>query len=146
MTTDTVVPVQYNPYDYQIHEDPYPTYARLREEAPLYRNDDLDFWALSRHEDVLTAFRNPAQLSNRFGVSLDPAAYGPDAHRAMSFLALDPPTTPACALSSPRPSRRGGWPSWRTVSGSWPSNTSRPPSNAPASISWLTSPAFSPWT
>ena len=34
---------------------------------------------------------NPAQLSNRFGVSLDPAAYGPDAHRAMSFLAMDPP-------------------------------------------------------
>jgi cytochrome P450 len=91
MTTDTVVPVHYNPYDYGIHEDPYPTYARLREEAPLYRNDDLNFWALSRHDDVLSAFRSPLQLSNRFGVSLDPAAYGPDAHRAMSFLAQDPP-------------------------------------------------------
>jgi cytochrome P450 len=91
MTTDIVAPLQYSPYDYQVHEDPYPTYARLREEAPLYRNDDLDFWALSRHQDVLAAFRNPAQLSNRFGVSLDPAAYGPDAHRAMSFLAMDPP-------------------------------------------------------
>jgi cytochrome P450 len=91
MTTGTVVPLRYSPYDYQIHEDPYPTYARLRDEAPLYRNDELNFWALSRHEDVLTAFRNPAQLSNRFGVSLDPAAYGPDAHRAMSFLAMDPP-------------------------------------------------------
>ncbi len=91
MTTDTVAPLRYSPYDYQMHEDPYPTYRRLREEAPLYRNDDLDFWALSRHDDVLAAFRNPAQLSNRFGVSLDPAAYGPDAHRAMSFLAMDPP-------------------------------------------------------
>jgi len=91
MTTETVAPLRYSPYDYQMHEDPYPTYARLREEAPLYRNDDLDFWALSRHDDVLAAFRNPAQLSNRFGVSLDPAAYGPDAHRAMSFLAMDPP-------------------------------------------------------
>jgi cytochrome P450 len=83
--------LHYNPYDYEIHEDPYPTYARLRAEAPLYRNDELDFWALSRHEDVLAGFRNPAQLSNRFGVSLDPAAYGPEAHRAMSFLAMDPP-------------------------------------------------------
>ncbi|HVC69544.1 MAG TPA: cytochrome P450 [Acidimicrobiales bacterium] len=91
MTADTVAPLCYSPYDYQIHEDPYPTYARLREEAPLFRNDDLDFWALSRHDDVLAAFRNPSQLSNRFGVSLDPAAYGPDAHRAMSFLAMDPP-------------------------------------------------------
>jgi len=83
--------VHYNPYDYVIHEDPYPTYARLRAEAPLYRNEELDFWALSCHEDVLGAFRNPGQLSNRFGVSLDPAAYGPEAHRAMSFLAMDPP-------------------------------------------------------
>jgi cytochrome P450 len=84
-------PLHYSPYDYAVHEDPYPLYARLRAEAPLYRNDELDFWALSRHADVLGAFRNPAQLSNRFGVSLDPAAYGPQAERAMSFLAMDPP-------------------------------------------------------
>ncbi|MGH9028671.1 MAG: cytochrome P450, partial [Acidimicrobiales bacterium] len=84
-------PLSYSPYDYKIHEDPYPTYARLRSEAPLFHNEQLDFWALSRHDDVLGAFRNPAQLSNRFGVSLDPAAYGPQAHRAMSFLAMDPP-------------------------------------------------------
>jgi cytochrome P450 len=83
--------LSYNPYDYEIHEDPYPTYARMRSEAPLYRSDELDFWALSCHEDVLAAFRNPAQFSNRYGVSLDPAAYGPDAHRAMSFLAMDAP-------------------------------------------------------
>ena len=39
-----------------VHEDPYPTYPRLRTEAPLYRNDEFDFWALSRHADVLAAF------------------------------------------------------------------------------------------
>ena len=87
----TIGPIEYSPYNYEIHEDPYPTYTRMRAEAPVYRNDELDFWALSRHEDVLGAFRNPGQLSNRFGVSLDPAAYGPEAHRAMSFLAMDPP-------------------------------------------------------
>jgi len=84
-------PLHYSPYDYAVHEDPYPLYGRLRAEAPLYRNDELDFWALSRYDDVLAAFRNPAQLSNRFGVSLDPVAYGPQAERAMSFLAMDPP-------------------------------------------------------
>ena len=83
--------VHYSPYDYSVHEDPYPTYARLRAEAPLYRNDEFDFWALSRHADVLAAFRDPAHLSNRFGVTLDPAAYGPHAHKSMSFLAMDPP-------------------------------------------------------
>lgn len=81
----------YNPYDYAIHEDPYPTYARLREEAPLYRNDERDFWALSRHADVMAAFRDPAHFSNRDGVSLDPSASGPNAYRTMSFLAMDPP-------------------------------------------------------
>ena len=84
-------PVSYSPYAYEIHEDPYPVYARLRAEAPVYRNDELDFWALSRHEDVLAAFRNLDGFSNASGVSLEPSAFGPDAHKFMSFLALDPP-------------------------------------------------------
>jgi len=86
-----VAPPSFDPYDYAIHEDPYPAYARLRDEAPLYRNDERDFWALSRHADVAGAFRDPARFSSANGVSLDPAAWGPRAHRTMSFLALDPP-------------------------------------------------------
>jgi cytochrome P450 len=83
--------VAFSPYDYRIHEDPYPVYARLRAEAPLYRNEEQDFWALSRHQDVAAAFRDPAQFSSANGVSLDPSAWGPYAHKTMSFLALDPP-------------------------------------------------------
>jgi len=90
-TTGAVEPATYNPYAYEMHEDPYPTYARLRAEAPVYRSDEFDFWALSRHEDVIGAFRNVDAFSNAFGVSLDPSAFGADAHRTMSFLALDPP-------------------------------------------------------
>ncbi|MQY03083.1 cytochrome P450 [Actinomadura macrotermitis] len=81
----------YSPYDYAVHEDPYPIYARLREEAPLYRNEELDFWALSRHADVTRAFRDHETFSSANGVSLEPSAWGPKAHRTMSFLALDPP-------------------------------------------------------
>ncbi len=84
-------PLDYNPYAYDMHENPYPTYARLRAEAPVYRNDEFDFWSLSRHDDVLAAFRNVDLYSNAYGVSLDPSAFSPDAHRTMSFLALDPP-------------------------------------------------------
>jgi len=84
-------PVSYSPYDYEVHEDPYPIYARLREEAPLYRNDELGFWALSRHEDVMAGFRDSARFSSAEGVSLDPSASGPHAHKTMSFLAMDPP-------------------------------------------------------
>jgi cytochrome P450 len=83
--------LSFSPYDYEIHADPYPVYARLRDEAPLYRNDDLDFWALSRHADVAAAFRDHEGRSSANGVSLDPSAWGPCAHRTMSFLALDPP-------------------------------------------------------
>ena len=39
-----------DPYDYDFHEDPYPTYAWLRAHAPLYHNEDQDFWALSRYQ------------------------------------------------------------------------------------------------
>lgn len=90
-TTEVRGPVTYNPYAYGMHEDPYPTYARLRAEAPVYRSDEFDFWALSRHEDVLSAFRNVDDYSNAYGVSLDPSAFSPEAYRTMSFLALDPP-------------------------------------------------------
>ena len=47
-----------DPYDYDFHEDPYPYYRRLRDEAPLYRNEELGFWALSRHADVHQGFRD----------------------------------------------------------------------------------------
>ncbi len=81
----------YSPYRYEIHDDPYPTYQRLRDEAPVYRNDDGGFWALSRHADVVEGFRDNVRFSSAHGVSLDPAASGPHAHRTMSFLAMDPP-------------------------------------------------------
>lgn len=83
--------VPFDPYAYDFHEDPYPTYRRLREQAPVYHNASMDFWALSRHADVRAAFRDAGRLSNSWGVSIDPASYSPEAHRSMSFLALDDP-------------------------------------------------------
>jgi cytochrome P450 len=80
-----------DPYAYDFHEDPYPYYRRLRDEAPLYHNEELGFWALSRHRDVHQGFRNSTTLSNRDGVSLDPVSRGPHASKTMSFLAMDDP-------------------------------------------------------
>ncbi|MEV0296933.1 cytochrome P450 [Nocardia sp. NPDC050710] len=91
MTAASLEPLTFDPYDYRFHDDPYPTYQRLRTEAPLYYNADLDFWALSRHADVTAGFRDHRRLSSANGVSLDPAAWGPHAHRVMSFLAMDDP-------------------------------------------------------
>lgn len=81
----------FDPYAYDFHEDPYPVYARLRAEAPAYRNEELGFWALSRHADVLAGFRDAQVFSSRHGVSLDLDAFHENAHATMSFLALDPP-------------------------------------------------------
>jgi cytochrome P450 len=81
----------FDPFDYAIHEDPYPTYARLRAEAPAYRNARLDLWALSRHADVKSAFREWTRYSNRQGVALDRDAFNSEAERSASFLAMDPP-------------------------------------------------------
>lgn len=87
----TAVTPSYDPYDYAIHEDPYPTYAVLREYAPVYRNEEHGFYALSRYADVVAAFRDDLRFSSADGVSLDPAATGPQAARVMSFLAMDEP-------------------------------------------------------
>jgi len=91
VATPSATGLRFSPYDYQIHADPYPVYARLRDEAPLYRNDELGFWALSRHEDVARAFRDHTRFSSANGVSIEPSVWGRHAQRSMSFLALDPP-------------------------------------------------------
>ncbi len=56
--------VYYDPYDVGIAADPWPTYARLREEAPVYYNDRYRFWAISRHSDVESALANWRAFSN----------------------------------------------------------------------------------
>lgn len=56
--------VYYDPYDVGIVADPYPVYARLREEAPIYHNERYGFWALSRHADVERALADWETFSN----------------------------------------------------------------------------------
>lgn len=61
----------YNPYAFALHDDPYRTYQRLRDEAPAYWNPDLEFWVLSRFDDVLEAFRDFETFSSAGGVALE---------------------------------------------------------------------------
>jgi cytochrome P450 len=65
----SAIPVYYDPYLRAIIKDPYPIYKRLRDEAPLYYNKDLDFYAVSRYSDVRSAFmNNGALISSRGGI------------------------------------------------------------------------------
>ncbi len=65
MTVTNDTDVYYDPYDVDINANPYPIYARLREEAPIYYNERYDFWALSRHSDVERGLANWETFSNR---------------------------------------------------------------------------------
>src|SRR5436853_3226284 len=57
----------WDPFDTKIDVDPHPTWKRMRDSAPVYRNDQLDFYALSRYHDVEAAHRDPATYSSARG-------------------------------------------------------------------------------
>ena len=44
--------IHFDPYDHELVVYPYPLYRRMREEMPLYYNPELDFYAVSRFDDV----------------------------------------------------------------------------------------------
>jgi cytochrome P450 len=71
VTTRTESHVRFDPYDVELIADPYPMFARLRDEAPLYYNAEYDFFALSRFADVNKALVDHATFSSARGVILE---------------------------------------------------------------------------
>jgi cytochrome P450 len=71
MTVSAANDVYFDPYDVGINADPYPTFRRLREEAPLYYNEQHDFYTLSRYEDVNKALVDHGLFSSARGVILE---------------------------------------------------------------------------
>jgi cytochrome P450 len=63
--------VRFDPYSYEHHEDPYPTYQRMRDEAPAYLDPEHGFWALSRHDDVRAAIDDWPTFSSTGGITLE---------------------------------------------------------------------------
>jgi cytochrome P450 len=64
-------PHVYDPYSYEIDEDPYPVYRWMRDEAPLYHNEALDFYALTRFRDNLDAFIDKDAYTSTWATSLE---------------------------------------------------------------------------
>jgi cytochrome P450 len=77
--------VRFNPFSYEFHDDPFPVYRQLRDEAPAYHDDDLGFWALSRYDDVAHALHDPDTFCSRFGITLEEGSALP------MLLTTDPP-------------------------------------------------------
>jgi hypothetical protein len=83
--------IHFDPFDYEFHEDPYPLYRALREEAPIYWNEEIGFWAFSRHADVLAGFKDWEHFTNTGGISLEVGELSADSTAVLSILAMDPP-------------------------------------------------------
>jgi cytochrome P450 len=80
------VDIVYNPFAFETQHNPYPVYRRLRDEAPVYRNEPLGFYALSRYDDVLAAHKDPATFISSRGITLEGGEEGQDL-----LITKDPP-------------------------------------------------------
>ena len=61
----------YDPYDYEIDANPHEVFRRLRDEAPLYYNEQYGFYALSRFKDVLEASLDHETFSSGRGTVIE---------------------------------------------------------------------------
>jgi cytochrome P450 len=52
-------PLQFNPYLPNVHANPYPHYHRLQDENPVHWSEAMQSWVISRHADIVAAFREP---------------------------------------------------------------------------------------
>jgi cytochrome P450 len=91
-------PLVYDPYDPAIDADPHPVWRRLRDEAPVYWNEQYDFWALSRYDDVLAGLLDWETFSSARGILLEAIDTRPDVHDAAGqpgvrpmMIMMDPP-------------------------------------------------------
>jgi cytochrome P450 len=81
--------LRWDPIDESLKADPHAVWRRLRDEAPAYYNDQYDFWALSRFEDVERAHREPKLYSSAHFTVLEQMTDEAQSEGLMIF--LDPP-------------------------------------------------------
>jgi cytochrome P450 len=92
--------IYWDPYSVELNDNPHG--IRLRDEVPVYRNDDLDFWALSRFTDVDAASWDTTTFSSAHGTVLERTRTEPRGGGMMIF--LDPPEHTRLSRQGPRSS------------------------------------------
>ena len=90
MTEASAVEPYYDPFDFDIDDNPYPVWKRLRDEAPLYYNEKFNFYALSRYEDVSRELPNWDTYRSGRGTTMDIIMSGIDVPPGV-ILFEDPP-------------------------------------------------------
>jgi cytochrome P450 len=82
--------IYYDPFNKEIDKDPHPLWKRMRDEAPLYRNEKFDFWALTRYDDVEKALVDWDSYRSGRGSTLETIMAGFDIPPGL-ILMEDPP-------------------------------------------------------
>ena len=54
----------FNAMETDFHENPYPTYAKMREETPVFWYPEMGYWLILTYVDVAEAVRNPSLFSH----------------------------------------------------------------------------------
>jgi cytochrome P450 len=82
-------PLAWDPLDEKYKVDPHPIWKRLRDQAPLYYNEQHDFYAVSRFADVDAFSRDPKTFCSSHGTVMEMITAEPTAMEIMIF--MDPP-------------------------------------------------------
>ena len=89
MTTEPATP-SFNPFDAAFRRDPYPSYAWLREHAPV--NNSSGFWTVSRYDDVVHVLRSPGTFSSKaMGGAVAAQGTGQGPLQVRTIINTDPP-------------------------------------------------------
>jgi cytochrome P450 len=86
VTTSNVV---FDPFSSDFFNAPYATYQRMRDEEPVYYNQNYGFYALTRHADVAVAIRDFEIFSSARGIDLAMVQSGNPVPPLM--ILMDPP-------------------------------------------------------
>lgn len=97
--------MRFDAYDSQFLANPYPTYARIREESPAFHDETWGLVFLARHADVTAVLKDRQRFGRDFRHRLDTSDVDPDLYRRIyppqwptwtsyireSFIDLEPP-------------------------------------------------------
>ena len=89
MTAVDAEPLAWDPLDEKYKVDPHPIWKRLRDEAPLYYNEQHDFYAVSRFADVDAFSRDPKTFCSSHGTVMEMITAERTSMEIMIF--MDPP-------------------------------------------------------
>ncbi len=115
---DHPVDPDFDPLDPDYLADPYPYFVKFRKEAPIFYAPKIDFWVVSRYEDIAKIVKDPETFSNvRVQEPLHPLT-----DDALAKLKAGGRVRPTTSTADPRrcTSARASTPRGRSRCGAWP--------------------------